>query len=139
MNSCIFCEIVKGECESSRVHEDAFSIGFMALEPVNPGHVLLMPKAHYEDMFLAPQEEIARLLPVANAIATALKRIYQAPRVVLVAAGLVVPHAHWHIAPIYTPHDITSRAELEGMLKLAARSELDAIAADIRAAMVLPG
>jgi histidine triad (HIT) family protein len=136
MNTCIFCEIFKGQFERSLVYEDEFSIAFMAIEPVHPGHVLLMPKTYYDDMFVAPQEEIARLLPIANSIASALKEIYHPPKIGLVSASLVVQHAHWHITPIYSPADITCRAELEGTLKRATRMELDAVAANIQEAML---
>jgi histidine triad (HIT) family protein len=136
MSPCIFCEIIKGKYERSLVYEDVLSIGFMALEPVNQGHVLLMPKAHYEDMFVAPQEEISRLLPIANAIALALKQVFQPPKIGVVSASLVVQHAHWHITPIYSPTDITCRAELEGTLKAASRSELNTVATNIREAML---
>jgi histidine triad (HIT) family protein len=135
MNSCIFCEIINRKYESSLVYEDDLSIGFMALEPVNPGHVLLMPKAHYEDVFVAPQEEISRLLPIANSIAYGLKKIFHPPKVGIVSASLVVQHAHWHITPIYSPTDITCRAELEGTLQAASRSELNTLAKCIREAM----
>ena len=136
MSVCIFCEIIKGKFERSLVYEDDRSVAFMALEPVHPGHVLLMPKGHYEDMFVAPQEEIARLLPIANSIAFALKRIYLPPKVGLVSASLVVQHAHLHITPIYSPSDITCRAELEGTLKVATRAELNTEAKNIREAML---
>jgi histidine triad (HIT) family protein len=135
ISTCIFCEIIGGQHERSLVYEDDFSVAFMALEPVNQGHVLLMPKSHYEDMFIAPPSEIERLLPIANSIASALKHIYRPPKVGLVSASLVVQHAHWHITPIYDPSDITCRAELEGDLKVATRSELNTAAANIRASM----
>lgn len=136
MTRCIFCEIIDRKYESSVVYEDARSIGFMALEPVNPGHVLLMPKVHYEDIFVAPQEEIGRLLPIAGSIALGLKKVFQPPKVAILSASLVVQHAHWHITPIYSPTDITCRAELEGTLHAASRSQLNAIAKDIREAML---
>lgn len=135
MSTCIFCEIINGQHERSSVYEDDWSIAFMALEPVNPGHVLLMPKAHYEDMFIAPRLAIERLLPIANSIASALKHVYQPPKVGLVSVSLVVQHAHWHITPIHDQSDITCRAELEGTLKVATRSELNTAAAYIREAM----
>ena len=136
MSACIFCEIIKGQFERSIVYEDDLSVAFMALEPVYPGHVLLMPKAHYEDIFVAPQEEIVRLFPIANSIASALKGIYHPPKIGLVSASLVVQHAHMHVTPIYSPSDITCRAELEGTLKVATRTELDTVAGNIREAML---
>ncbi|BBO99691.1 HIT family protein [Sulfuriferula nivalis] len=136
MTICIFCEIINKRYESSIIYEDDLSIGFMTLEPVNPGHVLLMPKAHYEDIFVAPQDEISRLIPIANSIALSLKKIFQPPKIGMVTASIVVPHAHWHITPIYSPEDITCRAEFEGTMQAASRSELNAIAKNIREVML---
>jgi diadenosine tetraphosphate (Ap4A) HIT family hydrolase len=41
---CVFCRIVAGEAEASVVHDDATTIAFMTIGPVNPGHLLVVPK-----------------------------------------------------------------------------------------------
>jgi histidine triad (HIT) family protein len=131
--SCLFCAIIRREIECSLVHEDEHTIAFPPLMPVHPGHVLLMPKAHYEDLFHTPPEETARLLDVATRIAGAIQTAVKPLRVGVVAMGLDVQHTHLHLVPLYSRDDITSRAELEGKVKKHTRSELDEQAAMIRA------
>ena len=45
---CIFCKIVRREAPASIVREDASTIAFMDIQPMNTGHVLVIPKAHAE-------------------------------------------------------------------------------------------
>ena len=45
MTSCIFCQIIEGKAEASRVYEDKICLAFMDIQPVNPGHVLVIPKS----------------------------------------------------------------------------------------------
>jgi diadenosine tetraphosphate (Ap4A) HIT family hydrolase len=49
VNHYVFCALVAGEREASVVYEDDCLLGFMDLHPVNPGHVLLVPKASESD------------------------------------------------------------------------------------------
>ena len=46
MSDCLFCGIVAGEVESSRVYEDAHVVAFMDIRPVTRGHTLVVPRRH---------------------------------------------------------------------------------------------
>ena len=46
MEGCVFCRIVKGIAPASVVYEDEKVMAFMDIQPVNPGHVLVIPKRH---------------------------------------------------------------------------------------------
>jgi histidine triad (HIT) family protein len=133
MHDCLFCSVIRRERDSSIVHEDERTIAFLPLKPNFPGHTLLMPKAHYEDMFHAPQSEVHYLWEVARKIAAAIQKTYNPPRVAVVTMGLIVQHAHFHLVPISSPEDITSRAELEGKLVAYERSALDEMARKLAA------
>ena len=50
MEACIFCQIIEGKAESSKVYGDDFCLAFMDIQPVNPGHVLVVPKVHFKDL-----------------------------------------------------------------------------------------
>ena len=54
MTSCIFCKIVEGSAPASKVYEDDICLAFMDIQPVNPGHVLVIPKAHFADLSELP-------------------------------------------------------------------------------------
>ena len=46
MDDCIFCDIVAGRLPASMVYQDDHCAAFMDIQPVNPGHVLVIPKDH---------------------------------------------------------------------------------------------
>lgn len=104
MEDCIFCKIVAGEIPSARVYEDEGKMAFMDIGPVRPGHVLLIPKAHYERVTDLPAEVAADLFSVAPEIASAVVaaagasgfNIFQTNGA---CSGQVVPHVHLHIIP----------------------------------------
>lgn len=102
--NCIFCKIVAGSIPSARVLETDQAIAFLDINPVNPGHVLVIPRAHHATLPELPDDlaaHTAGLLPrVARAVqavtgAEALNVVVNVGRV----AGQTVDHVHWHIIP----------------------------------------
>jgi histidine triad (HIT) family protein len=102
MEDCIFCSIIKGERECSLVHSDKRMIAFLPRTPVNPGQTLLMPKTHYEDIFHTPATEVIYLLEIASKISVAIQKTVRPIRVGVVAMGLDVQHAHFHLVPLHS-------------------------------------
>ena len=72
MSDCIFCKIIAGEIPSSKLMEDDDSLAFMDIGPIRPGHVLLIPKKHYETTVEMPPEELGKLMTKLPALATAV-------------------------------------------------------------------
>ena len=56
MNDCIFCRIIAGEIPSERVYEDDKMIVIRDVAPAAPVHVLMIPKAHTENIITAEPE-----------------------------------------------------------------------------------
>ena len=50
MGRCLFCEIVDGETPAFRVLEDDVAVAFLDTRPLFPGHILLIPRTHYETL-----------------------------------------------------------------------------------------
>lgn len=104
MSGCIFCKIVAGEIPSSRVYEDETKLAFMDIGPVRPGHLLLIPKQHYERLTDLPDDvaaELGGLMPrLARAVVAAARadgfNIFQTNGA---CSGQAVPHVHFHIIP----------------------------------------
>jgi histidine triad (HIT) family protein len=101
---CIFCKIVDQELSSARILESAEAVAFLDINPVNPGHVLVVPKEHHVELSELPEAvaaATASLLPLlCRAIAAAtgadgLNVIVNNGR----AAGQTIDHCHWHIIP----------------------------------------
>mgnify|MGYP003889400361 CR=1 FL=1 len=63
---CIFCDLIRGAAEVSMVYEDATAIAFLDIQPVNPGHVLVVPRQHYEVLQDIPRRVGAHLYELAS-------------------------------------------------------------------------
>lgn len=101
---CIFCKIVRGEIPSEKVYEDEWSLAFLDINPVHPGHALVIPKDHFENIYTTPDETLARLSLVTKKIAVAIKNAMSADGITISmnnerAGGQDVFHAHFHIVP----------------------------------------
>jgi len=104
MNDCIFCKIVAGEIPSARVYEDDAKLAFMDIGPVRPGHVLLIPKTHYERFTDLPNDVAADLGGILPHLSSAVVKAAHADGFNLFqtngpCSGQVVPHVHIHIIP----------------------------------------
>jgi histidine triad (HIT) family protein len=137
MTSCIFCKIIEGSAPSSKVHEDEVCLAFMDIQPVNPGHVLVVPRAHYTDLSDLPAEIGAHLFQVAQRIALSMPKTHvknEGTDFFLAhgeAAGQEVFHVHLHVIPRYRGDGFGFRFGPE-YVNLPERSELDAIAVQIK-------
>ena len=98
--SCIFCEIVAGRIPALTVWEDRNHLLMLDIRPIAPGHLLLLPKKHREDLWLLPEREYTRLLTTARKLAPVLRRATRAKRIGLVVEGFGVPHVHVHLVPV---------------------------------------
>ena len=101
---CVFCKIRDGQLPSMRVYEDDRTFCIMDINPLTPGHCLVIIKNHSATLFDADPEDlqaaIATAQTVAGAIRTALKpdglNVLQANGT---AAFQSVPHFHLHLIP----------------------------------------
>ena len=135
---CIFCEIVAGGAPASVVYDDADLLAFLTIGPVTPGHLLVIPKRHAP--YLADLDEAtgARMFTVAMRLAQALRVSgLRCEGITLFladgeAAFQEVFHTHLHIFPRFDGD--TFRIDADWSVT-PSRTELDAIAAQVRAVM----
>jgi len=104
MENCIFCQIVKKEIPAKIVYEDDDFLAFLDINPNNPGHTLVIPKVHHEDLFTLPEDVLQKLSLVIKKVALGVKQATKADGINLgmnngSAAGQVIYHAHVHIIP----------------------------------------
>ncbi len=101
MSDCLFCRIISGEIPSSKVYENNDLIAFYDIDPKAPVHVLIVPKAHYQDMLDAKAQKMANVMFEAAAdIAKQLGVAKDGFRCVLNTGhygGQTVPHMHMHL------------------------------------------
>lgn len=107
MTSCIFCDIINGKAPSSRVYEDETCLVFMDIQPINAGHLLVVPKVHATDLSDLPPETGGKMFKVAQKMTDAVMNSgIRCEGVDLLlahkpAAGQEVFHAHLHVIPRY--------------------------------------
>jgi histidine triad (HIT) family protein len=107
IDSCVFCKILAGELEVSLVHQDDLCSAFMDIQPVNPGHVLVVPRRHARYLADLKEEEGAQMFRVAQRLAAALRESgvrCEGVNFFLAdgeSAGQEVCHVHLHIFPRY--------------------------------------
>lgn len=95
----MFCKIVAGEIPSEKIYEDDTVFAFLDIRPVNPGHILLVPKEHYPMMVDTPNEIIQYIFVQAKKLIPIVKTATKCDFVVLSIVGVDVPHFHIHLIP----------------------------------------
>jgi histidine triad (HIT) family protein len=131
--NCIFCRIVARQAPSSVLYEDDAVMAFMDIRPLSAGHALVIPKAHYVDIFDIPAKDLAAVHVVSKAVAAAVKKATGADGISIIeqngkAAGQDVFHLHVHVVPRFTGVKLPAFSDL----KTVERSDLDAMAEKIR-------
>ena len=102
--NCTFCDLIHGAGEASICYEDADAVAFMDIQPVNAGHVLVVPRRHYEQFEDVPTGLATHLFAVASKLAPAVKKVSDAEGINIIvnsgsAAGQDEPHYHVHVIP----------------------------------------
>ena len=135
MNECIFCRIVQGGMLSYKVHEDKNTLAFLDIFPINHGHVLVIPKSHFADIFDIPEKDMQNVMVTAKKLAPAVMKATKADGINIgmnnkPASGQVVMHAHLHIIPRYKNDGLKTWPQKP----YGSEEEKEKIAAEIKAA-----
>jgi histidine triad (HIT) family protein len=101
---CIFCAIIEGQAPAEVVLEDEKTLAFMDINPANPGHALVIPKRHVQDIYGMDEEMAAAVMRATVQVAKAIKRALQPDGINLVqsnerAGGQEIFHFHVHVIP----------------------------------------
>lgn len=102
----IFSKIIAGEIPCYKVGEDDKNFAFLDINPVNKGHVLVVPKTENDYIFNLSDEDYASLTLFAKKVAKAMEKVIECKRVGVAVIGLEVPHAHIHLIPITEEKDM---------------------------------
>lgn len=122
----IFARIASGEIPSYKIAENERFFAFLDINPITPGHVLVIPKQETDYIFDLDAELYREFWDFAAQIARAIKQAVPCIKVGIAVIGLEVPHAHIHLVPMNTMGDIDFTKEKlslpkEQMQDLAAR------------------
>ena len=137
-NDCIFCQIVAGDIPSKTVYEDDTVLAFLDVNPLAPGHTLVISKDHYETLGDLPEEAATDLFSVLYDLTPAVEAAVDADASNVAfnngeASGQEVPHVHGHIIPRFDGDSGKPIHAIAGDRPDLSDEELDAIADDIRA------
>ncbi len=130
---CIFCKIVRKQAPASIIYEDETVMAFLDIRPLNMGHTLVIPKAHYVDIFETPETELSNVHKVSKRISIAVKKTTRADGISIIqqngkAAGQDIGHTHVHVVPRFEGQKLLGFSEL----KEVERAKLDEMAKRIR-------
>ena len=128
MNDCPFCKISKNEIQAHKIYEDNYVLAFLDKQPINPGHILVIPKKHESDFYKLDDEFYSKLMFAVKKLADIVSDSIHPKKVGLIIAGWDVQHTHVHIVPMHNYHDITSKSILEGKRSNTSDEELARIA-----------
>ncbi len=102
----VFTKIINGEIPSYKIAEDEHYLAFLDVFPLKKGHTLIVPKKEVDYLFDLDSETYLGLMEFSKKIATAIKLAFPCNRIGMAVIGLEVPHAHLHLIPINTMHDM---------------------------------
>jgi histidine triad (HIT) family protein len=138
--NCVFCDIIAGKVEASIIYRDECVCAFMDIQPVNPGHILVVPTAHAIGLSDISAEDAASVFLTAQRIACALKssglpcegvNLFLADGA---AAMQEIFHFHLHVFPRYSG-DGFGLTFSDRYYQKPTRAEIDASADAVRAAL----
>ena len=102
----VFSRIIAGELPGRFVHEDAHTVAFLSIEPLQPGHTLVVPRAESDHWLDLPPDLLDSLMRSSQHVGAGIQRAFRPTKVGMMLAGLEVPHVHVHLVPIATVRDM---------------------------------
>jgi len=96
----VFTRIIAGELPAHFVWKDEHCVAFLSINPIRPGHLLVVPRLEVDHWIDLPPALLAHLTGGARTLAVALQTAYAPEKVGLMIAGLEVRHVHLHLLPI---------------------------------------
>ncbi len=101
---CVFCKIVVGAIPSYKIYENDHTLAFLDINPVSPGHTLVISKKHYSNLEDIPEKELCEMIKTVKKVGKALKdglgvEGYNILKNNDPVAGQIIPHNHFHVVP----------------------------------------
>jgi histidine triad (HIT) family protein len=124
----IFSRIIEGSIPGTFVWRDDLCVAFMPINPLAPGHVLVVPIEEVDHWVDCSPALSAHLFDVARTIGRAQQAAFDCERIGLIVAGYEVPHAHIHVVPTKGMGDLN----FANAAASVSRDDLDAWATAIR-------
>jgi histidine triad (HIT) family protein len=133
VSDCLFCGIVDGSVPSQTVDSDERTMSFMDINPATPGHALVIPRAHSEDLMEIDPEDLTATSLAAQRLANRMEAVlkpdgFNVLNACRAAAWQTVFHFHLHVIPRYEDDPL----QLPWIPRGGPEDEIAAIAAKLR-------
>ncbi len=102
----IFTKIISGELPGRFVWKDEHAVAFLTINPVKPGHALVVPRREVDHWIDLEPDLAKHLMGVSQAVARAIQRCFSPTKVGSAVVGIEVPHVHIHLIPIDSIADL---------------------------------
>ncbi|MEO5690755.1 MAG: HIT domain-containing protein [Candidatus Saccharimonadales bacterium] len=109
MQPSLFTKIINGELPSYKIYEDELTYAFLNINPVQPGHVLVVPRQQVDKLEDLEDEDYEAVMRTVKLLMQHVRDELLTERVGLRVEGFEVPHAHVHIIPCDTEADLMSK------------------------------
>lgn len=127
----VFSRIIAGDLPGTFVWDDDACVAFLSINPMAPGHTLVVPREEVDHWVDADPALITHLFDVTRIIGVAQKSAFECERVGMIIAGYEVPHFHIHVLPTTT----MSQFDFANAASTVDRIELESSAERIRRAL----
>ena len=133
IEDCVFCKVIRGEVPSVKLYEDERTYAFMDINPLSPGHSLVIPKYHAENIYVTPPHAAGVVMVTLSKVAAAINRAVKPEGINILQANgpgaqQSVFHIHFHIIPRSTDDGLTMNWELQS----GDMAEINSVAEKIR-------
>ncbi len=105
--SSVFTKILAGDLPGHFLHRDEVCAVFLSINPICPGHALVVPREEVSHWLDLSPEVNSHLMKVAQRVGKAQMEVFQPARVGMIIAGFEVPHTHLHVVPINKESDLS--------------------------------
>jgi diadenosine tetraphosphate (Ap4A) HIT family hydrolase len=127
----VFSMIIAGDIPGKFVWKDDVCVAFASIDPITPGHMLVVPREEVPKFTAADDALLAHLMAVAKKVGQAVEKAFDAPRAALLVAGFEIDHLHLHVLPAW------GEAELSfANARRASDQELEDACGKVRSALV---
>ncbi len=130
MQDSIFTRIIKGEIPCHKIYEDEKTLAFLDIHPIQPGHILVIPKVQIDHLWDLPDKDYQAVMRTCKKVALHLREVLKVARIGVQVIGVDVPHAHVqlipfdHIEQFRAPQDMETLPDHPSLSKLAEKLRL---------------
>lgn len=140
MDDCQFCRIAKHTLDAEIVYESDAAVCFLDHRPLSRGHLVIISKEHFENVFDIDNETLSEVIRIAKAVAIAINSKYRPRGINLlqnngVHAGQTIFHFHFQVIPRYDEEYLKMMVDVASRRKLVGKEVLGPIASEIRTAL----